>query len=124
VQWNLAMAADPRRELLRLIEYGASCRYVFTWEDSALMQYTGLSRYYSTAFDDWKENATAMYRELNAALKPVQGVPMTGHERIGDVAKVTYQNGVVIYVNYGAENAAVDGLSIPAMGTRTEVAAP
>ncbi len=123
-QWNLAMAADPRRELLRLIEYGASCRFAFTWEDSARMQYTGLSRYYSTAFDNWKETAAAMYGELNAALKPVQGVQMTDHARIGDVTKVTYQNGVVIYVNYGAEDAVLDGFSIPAMGTRTEVPAP
>ncbi len=123
-QWNMAMAAQPRRELLRLIEYGAGCRFVFTWETSALMQYTGLSRYYSTAFDNWKESAAAMYGELNAALKPVQGVQITGHEKIGDVAKVTYQNGVIIYVNYGAEDAVLDGLTIPAMDSRTEVPAP
>lgn len=123
-QINLAESADWRLELLGLIEYGASCRYAFSWEDAAAMKYTGLSRYYATTFSRWKESAAAFYRELNAALKPVQGVQMVSHERIGDVARVKYQNGTVIYVNYGTDPAALDGLTVDPRGYRVEEAAP
>ena len=111
-QLNLSESDEWQAELLHLIEYGAGCRYVFTWEDSAQMKYTGLNRYYATTYDSWKESAAAFYRQLNAALSPVQGVAMVAHERIGDVARVTYANGVVICVNYGAEEATLDGLTV------------
>ncbi|MBN1777796.1 MAG: hypothetical protein JW811_06695 [Clostridiales bacterium] len=113
MQINRTESADWREEILRMIEYGACCRFVFTFEDSAEMKYTGLNRYYATTFDSWKQSAAELYLELNEALAPVSGVQMLSHRRVGDVAKVTYANGVTIYVNYGAEEAEMDSLPIP-----------
>lgn len=119
-QINMSDSADWQREVLQLIEYGASCRFVFTFEDAAKMKYTGLNRYYATTFDTWKDKAAALYQTLSAALTPVQGAQMVSHERAGDVAKVVYGNGVTIYVNYAGEAAQMDGLTIPAMDYRVE----
>jgi len=121
---NLSDSADWRQELLQMIEYGASCRYAFTWEDAAEMKYTGLSRYYATTFSGWKQSAAAFYQELNEALSPVSGAQMTGHARVGDVAKVTYSNGVTLYVNYGTQTATLDGLSIGPQDYRLEGVTP
>jgi hypothetical protein len=42
-------------------------------------------------------------------------VPMVGHEILENgVRKVTYENGVVIYINRGSEDVSVDGITIPA----------
>jgi hypothetical protein len=119
-QINKTESADWTDELLQMIEYGASCRFVFTWEDSVEMKYTGLNRFYATTFETWKQRAADLYLELNAALAPVHGVQMTSHERTGDVVKVGYANGVVIYINYGIEAAAMDGVAIPAKGYAVE----
>ena len=123
-QINLAESADWRQEVLKMIEYGAGCHFVFSYADAAEMKYTGLNRYYATTFSTWADGAAALYQELNEALAPVQGVQMMNHERIGDVAKVTYANGVVIYINYAAADAVLDSLTIPANGYRMEVTLP
>jgi hypothetical protein len=36
------------------------------------------------------------------------------------VRRITYDNGVTIYVNYSDQTETVDGLEIPAMGYRLE----
>jgi len=122
-QINMTGSADWREEILQLIEYGASCRFVFTFGDAAEMKYTGLNRYYATTFDSWKQSAAELYGELNEALRCVTGVQMVSHERVGDVAKVCYANGVTIYINYGAEEAQMDSVAIPAQDYRVEGAA-
>ena len=45
---------------------------------------------------------------------------MVGHEIMDDVRKVTYDNGVIIYINYGEEAAQVDGMEVPALSYRME----
>lgn len=123
-QINLSDSADWQSELLRMIEYGASCRYVFTWEDAADMKYTALNSDYATTFASWKDSAAAFYTALNEALSPVSAAQMTGHERVGDVARVAYSNGVTIYINYGSEPATLDGLTIDPQDYRLEGVSP
>ncbi|HPJ02085.1 MAG TPA: DUF5696 domain-containing protein [Candidatus Limiplasma sp.] len=121
---NMAESADWQDEILQMIEYGASCRFVFTWEDAAEMKYTGLNRYYATTFANWQLEAADVYRQLNTALAPVHGVQMISHERAGDVAKVGYANGVTLYLNYGAEETVFDSVLIPARGWTLEGVSP
>ncbi len=113
-QMNLN-SADTRDRLLKAVEYGASCHYMFTEQDATQMKYTGMNRYYSTAFDLWKEKAAESWAFLNGALAPVSGAFMTGHEKLSnDLVRVTYSNGISIWVNYGNEDAVVDGITVPA----------
>jgi len=112
---------DMTGVILRMIEAGASPHYVFTWEESSRMKDTGLNRYYATTFDVWKSEAVAVYNKVNEALKYVSGAQMMNHEILeGGIRKVTYDNGVIIYVNYGDEARTADGMEIPAMSYRME----
>lgn len=114
---NVKDSAGTRADLLHLIEYGASCRYIFTYEEATQMKYTGLNRFYATTFEAWKDTAAETYAFLNEALKPVSGALMAGHERLSNgVVKVTYDNGVRIYINYGDTPLSADGLTVPAQG--------
>jgi hypothetical protein len=121
LQLNCEDSLGNWADLLRLIEYGASCRYIFTYEDATQMKYTGLNRYYATTFSAWKDSAAEVYVKLNEALAPVSGALMVNHETLSNgVVKVTYDNGVLIYINYGDTPLSADGITIPAQGYRLE----
>ena len=106
---------DMTEVILHMIEYGAAPHYVFTWEESSKMKQTALNRYYATTFANWKDEAMDVYNQVNAALKEVSGATMINHEIIeSDLRKVTYDNGVIIYVNYSSEDKTVDGITIKA----------
>ena len=116
---NCADSADPRSDLLRLIEYGASCRYIFTFEDATQMKYTGLNRFYATTFSAWKDTAAEVYAFLNKALTAVSSALMVNHETyLSGIVKVSYDNGVCIYINYGNAPISADGVMVPAQGYR------
>lgn len=106
---------------LKLIESGSSPHYVFTWEESSEMKLTALNRFYTTTYANWEQAAVEEYNTVNEALAPVSGSAIVGHEILdGNVRKVTYDNGIIIYVNYSDEARTVDGVEIPAMGYRLE----
>lgn len=118
---NYEDAEDMTGVILQMIETGASPHYVFTWKDSSEMKDTGLNRYYATTFEVWKGEAVEVYNRVNEALKHVSGAMIVNHEILdGGVRKVTYDNGVIIYINYGSETQKVDGMEIPAMSYRME----
>lgn len=107
---------DLTQVTLNMIEAGASPHYVFTWEESSKMKNTGMNHYYATTFNVWKDEAVAIYNQVNDALKHVNGATIVGHEIMDNgVRKVSYSNGVTIYVNYSNEAQKADGMEIPAM---------
>ncbi len=112
---------DMSGVVLNMIEYGAAPHYVFTWEESSRMKDTGLNRYYATTYDVWKEEAIDIYGQVNEALKHVSDAYIVGHSILSqDVRKVTYSNGVVIYINYGDKDQRVGQIVIPANSYRME----
>jgi hypothetical protein len=118
---NFENADDLDKTLLKLIEAGASPHYIFTWEESSEMKMTALNRYYSTTFANWEDDAVEAYNTVNEALKEVSGAAIVEHEILSSsVRRITYDNGVVIYVNYSDKAETADGLEIPAMGYRLE----
>lgn len=97
---NLTDSFDEKTVVLNLIETGASPHFVFTYEDSTNMKYTGLNRYYATTYSTWKELAVSVYTQVNEVLKYVNGAMIIEHEILDEgVKKVSYSNGVTIYVN-------------------------
>ena len=112
---NLIQCADRNDLLLDLIETGAAPRYVMSWENSDNIKYTGLNNMYSVQYELWDDEAENYYAEISKALKDVVNVPMVQHEILDNsVRKVTYANGMILYINRGSEDALVDGITIPA----------
>ncbi|MBQ8554775.1 MAG: hypothetical protein IJ438_02770 [Clostridia bacterium] len=112
---NTVVSDDWQGDLLKMIEYGASTRYIFTWEDATEMKYTGLNKFYATTFENWADEAVEKYAYVNGALSQVSNATMVEHASLSDTLKrVTYSNGVVIYINYGSESAQADGYTVPA----------
>ncbi|MCR5584091.1 MAG: hypothetical protein K6F63_01495 [Lachnospiraceae bacterium] len=117
---NFEDSADLTPKLLKLVENGAAPHYVFTWEDSSEMKDTAMNRYYATTYDVWKTEAVEAYKFVNGALKYVTNACITGHEIKGDLRKVSYDNGTVIYINYGTKAATMDGITIDGLSYRVE----
>ena len=118
---NFENEDEKDRTILTLIENGASPHYVFTMEESSRMKLTSLNRFYSTTFDIWKDSSAETYKEINEVLKKVSGSCIINHEILSeDLRKVTYDNGVIIYVNYGASSEEVDGITIDAKSIKVE----
>ncbi len=112
---NTLTTQNEREELLKLVEYGASTRYIFTWEEATEMKYTGLNKFYATTFDAWMDEAVENYNYVNGALSAVSNAQIQEHCSLSaTLKKVTYDNGTVIYINYGDEAAEADGVTIPA----------
>lgn len=112
---NLSDTFDRTETVLNLIETGASPHFMFSWENSNEMKNTGLSRFYSTTYENWKQEALAVYDEVNGALKYVNGETIVDHVIYDNgVRAVTYSNGVTIYINTGTSSQTVDGVTVPA----------
>ena len=113
---NMTQSASARQDLLRLVEYGASVHYAFTYRDAADMKYTGLNRQYATTFSSWKDEAAEAYRFVNGALRPVSGSAMVSFDRLsGTLSRAVYDNGVTVYVNRGEADAEADGRTVKAL---------
>ena len=103
--------------ILNMIEYGAAPHFVFTWNESSEMKYSGMNSFYATTFATWKDEAVSVYDQINTVLKQVSGATMVSHRIVTDAVRViTYSNGVQIWVNYGNADVTVDGVNIPASG--------
>lgn len=112
---NLMQAADRTELLLELIETGAAPRYVVSYENSDLIKYSGMNDMYSVRYDLYEEEMKNFYSELELALGDVVNVPMIKHEKLAeDVSRITYENGVILYVNRSEKDVYADGIRIPA----------
>lgn len=118
---NFEDEEDMTETVLMAIEAGAAPHYVFTFDESSKMKNTGLNRFYATTYKTWADEAVSVYNKINDALKYVSGAVMTDHQILDNgVRKVTYDNGVTIYINYDNEAKQADGCEIPAMWYRLE----
>ncbi|MBP3610424.1 MAG: hypothetical protein J6J42_08830 [Lachnospiraceae bacterium] len=117
---NYDDSEDMTLTVLRMIETGTAPHYVFTEEASSRMKNTGMNQFYATTYEVWKDEAVEVYNRVNAALKYVTGAEIIDHEISGDVRKVTYSNGVTIYINYSDDTETMDGKTIPAMSYEME----
>lgn len=112
---NLSDTYDRTDIVLNLVETGASPHFMFSYENSSDIKQTGLNRFYSTTYTSWKDDAIAIYTEVNAALKYVQNAAITDHIILdSDLRAVKYDNGVTIYINTGSNDKTVDGITVPA----------
>lgn len=101
--------------LLSMVDFGVNPSYVLTQRASSDMRYTEASSFYTTTFDDFDEEIVETYHYLNDALSLVSGAYIADREMVQTgFSKVTYSNGVIIYVNYSS-SAKIDGtVTVPA----------
>ncbi len=102
----LNLAGDYQYSLLKSIENGASPYFVVAYANTSELKgysYSSVSQYYAIRYEIWKDYIIPAYNMLNDALKSVRKATIESHEFLdyaNKVAKVTYSNGEVFYLNY------------------------
>lgn len=73
------------------------------------------SKHMSINYDAWADRMTEIYQEYEQFCEKTEGSTIRSHERVSDNVKcVTYDNGVVVYVNYGDGSETVNGKTVNA----------
>ena len=109
------LSADWQTELLRCAEYGAGLNFTFMEESGKILQETNHGGYFGACYADWGEDAASI---INAYQKDMAGLnqqSITAHEMLAHNVTLTgYENGTQVYVNYGSDDYAAEGVKVPA----------
>ncbi len=111
--------ADKNEYFLKLVETGISPSFYITYEDTSELLYTNSCDIYSAKYSVYKNEIIEYYTKLKEVNSAVQGACIEKHEKPQEnVAVVTYDNGVKIYVNYNSYSVTIDGVTVDAMSYR------
>ena len=110
VSFNLA--EDRETLLLRSAEMGASLQYTLMAENVNQLQDSWFSEYYGADASRVYGEMIGIVKAYNDCLSGTFNQMMTAHKSEGDVTVTEYENGTRIYVNYGYDEATVDGVTI------------
>ncbi len=113
-EW-LNFESNSRRALLKLVEYGAYPSYLLTGEDVQPLIYTNSSDVFTAKWDVMLPNVKEVDGVIRKLNEQLGGAVMADHALLdADVAKVTYENGMSVVVNYRRSSWTQDGLTVPA----------
>lgn len=111
---NLGYYSDSA--LLKMVEYGVYPSFIVAQAESYELEDTPLEDMFSVNYGDWSDKIVRIYNFMSGALDAVEGQVITEHRMMATgVARVTYDGGTCIYVNYNNEAVTVDGVTVPAM---------
>ncbi|MDD6101779.1 MAG: DUF5696 domain-containing protein [Clostridiales bacterium] len=108
---NLSADTSTIDNILNCIEYGAAPHFTLSYEPSTALKHTALNNLYATNYVNWVDEATTIYNDVNSVLSKVTDAKIVKHEildKYNKVKKITYDNGVVIYVNYSEDSFKLD----------------
>ncbi|MCR4875597.1 MAG: hypothetical protein K5922_00325 [Clostridiales bacterium] len=101
---SLNTNGDYRTELLRSVEYGAGLNYTFMAEDASATQETSYTGLNGTSFSAWEEEMMRTVLRYQREAAGLNRQKIVGHRKLsGQVTATTYEDGTVVYVNYGQE---------------------
>jgi len=104
---------DYTEYCLRLIEYNIYPYFTITEANSSKLRYTNSEGLYTSEYKLWEGEIKSFYNYCNNALKGVTNASMVSHEYLdAGVCKITYSNGVKIYINYNASPTVVESVNI------------
>lgn len=105
--------ANKQEFWLQMIESGVYPSFYLTYKDSADLIYTNSADLYSTKYSTYKDTIIEYDADFRQVAALTGDAMITRHEKLAEgVNKVTYDNGVVIYINYNQDAVTVDGVTI------------
>ncbi len=104
--------ANSTRFFLQLIEQGAFPAFLLTMEDPILLVNSNSNEVFSSQYELYKEMIVQWYDELEDVFEQIGGASIERHERIGDLVKVVWSNGVTVYINYDSIPGEMDQITL------------
>lgn len=95
---------DPRRDFLKMIEYGAIPTFELTYADSSLLKETAYSTLFTSQYEMWLPEVVSEYQIANVEMGYLKTMAITAHSQLAENVFVTgYEDGSRVYVNYRDE---------------------
>lgn len=111
----LNLSGDPSEVILKSAECGAGLNFMFMSESADVLQDTEYMEFFGADYNQWKGIATNYYTRYKKEMAGLNNQLITNHERITDkVTATTYENGTVVYVNYGLTDYSDGGITVSA----------
>lgn len=111
------LASDWQTELLKCAEYGAGLNFTFMEESGRTLQETNYSTYFGACYEDWGEDAVKLINAYQRDMAGLNQQMIVSHQKLGANVKVTgYEDGTLVYVNYGLEDYEAGEQVVPARG--------
>jgi len=103
------LSPDKQLSLLRTVEYGALPHYFGIYAQSAELNRSILEGIFAANYTDWLDIAADQATQIGDLYTLIRGQKMSGHEQLAEgVFKTTYENGVVVTVNYNTRSFATE----------------
>ena len=110
------LAQDPQTEFLKTVATGSSLGYTLCQSAERDVLLSNHSAVGSSIYSGLSEQIVAYTKQAQPLLDKVRTASIVSYEKNGNVSKTVFDNGVVLYVNYGltaekTELGTVDALS-------------
>lgn len=108
--------ANKAENFLQMVESGIYPSFYLTWGETAQLLYTNSSNLYSLEFETYKDTVAEYDAALRQLAQKTNDANIIRHETLAEgVVKVTYSNGVEIYINYTEHEFTADGITVEAL---------
>lgn len=108
--------ANKTENFLKMVESGMYPSFYVTAEDSSKLIYTNSNNLFSLEYTSYRDTIVEYDTALRALAEKVSGSCIISHEILDNgLVKVTYDNGIKVYVNYTESELSADGLTVAAM---------
>ena len=112
----LNLSSNPQRMVLKAVETGSSLSACLMAAENHVLAETNYVWVYSGNYETWLRTLTEAYTRVSGVLNDVSDATIVGHVQLQpNVYRTDYSNGTVVYVNYGAKDAEVEGHTVGAM---------
>lgn len=111
------LSGNPKRELLKAIEYFSSLHYCWIGSDMRTIRNTDYGHLYSADYRTWIEQAAQYWAELDGIYQKTGGSDVKSHDKLADgVYKVAWENGLEVAINYNSQPVTVNGRPVEGEG--------
>ncbi len=108
--------ANKTENFLQMVESGIYPSFYLSWEETSQLLYTNSSNLYSLEFQNYKDTVAQYDKALRALADKTYGAHIVDHDTLDTgIVKVSYDNGVTVYINYTEAEYTVDGITVGAL---------
>ena len=107
---------DHQKILLEAIESNSILKYTLAKELPQNIMSTEYNYLFYINYEEWKNTIKSDVTYVSEALQGLENSQIIAHEIAGKVRKITYENGISLYVNYGNTEVVMEDVHVPGMG--------
>lgn len=100
---------------LHWLEFGYVPSFVLGHQSPSSLKDTNSEGFFYSRIDDWSGTIAEIYRDFLPAYEQIRSLAIADYVRNGENCVITYETGLKLYINYGAQAAEIDGVAVEAL---------